>query len=272
MLAYPFEEKRLSKWEPPYIIQPKLDGDRCRAVFDAEGHVTLLSSEENPIDSVPHITQELEAFGLTSFELDGELYKHGEAHQLLHGIISRTVNLHPDFEMIEYHVFDYISSQLQGERTMHLEKMLTSTKYIKKVPSLLASSLDDIMKIMSTYTAQGYEGIIIRNIMAPYVRKRSTGMMKFKPRRNDMYTIIGYEEEIDQYGSPKNVLGALVLKSDQEQVFKVGTGSFLTRDHRESLWQEKDKLIGRIAEVAYQHLTERQVPRFPVLLNILEIK
>jgi len=28
-LCYPFEEKRLAKWEPPYIVQPKLDGERC---------------------------------------------------------------------------------------------------------------------------------------------------------------------------------------------------------------------------------------------------
>ena len=34
MLCYPFEEKRLNKWNPPYIIQPKLDGERCRAVYD----------------------------------------------------------------------------------------------------------------------------------------------------------------------------------------------------------------------------------------------
>ena len=32
MKASPFEEKRLTKWNPPYIIQPKYDGFRCRAI------------------------------------------------------------------------------------------------------------------------------------------------------------------------------------------------------------------------------------------------
>ena len=29
MKAVPFEEKRLAKWKPPYIVQPKFDGNRC---------------------------------------------------------------------------------------------------------------------------------------------------------------------------------------------------------------------------------------------------
>ena len=36
MLAYPFDRKRLDKYTSPLIIQPKLNGDRCRAVIDAQ--------------------------------------------------------------------------------------------------------------------------------------------------------------------------------------------------------------------------------------------
>ena len=32
MKCYPFEEKRLAEWNPPYICQPKYDGVRCRAI------------------------------------------------------------------------------------------------------------------------------------------------------------------------------------------------------------------------------------------------
>jgi len=44
MKAVPFETKRLDKWQPPYIIQPKYDGDRCRAVKLDNGNFLLLSS------------------------------------------------------------------------------------------------------------------------------------------------------------------------------------------------------------------------------------
>lgn len=37
MLASPLDEGKLAKWPRPYIVQPKLDGERCRAVFGPEG-------------------------------------------------------------------------------------------------------------------------------------------------------------------------------------------------------------------------------------------
>ena len=63
MLCYPFETKRLEKWGNKFLIQPKLDGDRCRAIFSEYGAVTLYSSEGNIINSVPHIQAQLEEFG-----------------------------------------------------------------------------------------------------------------------------------------------------------------------------------------------------------------
>jgi len=71
MLCYPFEEKRLLKWSPPYIVQPKLDGVRCRAVWAYElNSYVLLSSTQHQIVSVPHIVAALTRvdFGRSSTE------------------------------------------------------------------------------------------------------------------------------------------------------------------------------------------------------------
>jgi ATP-dependent DNA ligase len=269
MLAYPFEERRLERWNVPfYLVQPKLDGDRCRAVFDDFGYVTLLSSEENIINSVPHIVEQLQNTGLVSIELDGELYHHGTAHQTIHGTVGRTVNIHPEFEEIEYHIFDIVNGQCNGDRALSLSKMNIRTANVKVVETSVASSLDSIMRQLNIYTEQGYEGMIIRNPAYPYMRKRSTGMMKFKPRKEDYYIIKGYEEEISIRGEAKNSLGALWLEGEGGETFKVGTGSFLTRENRVNLWKSKELLVGQIAHVKYQHLTERKVPRFPVLISI----
>lgn len=94
-------------------------------------------------------------------------------------------------------------------------------------------------------------------------------MMKLKPRKEDHYLIIGYEEEISKDGTPKDALGALVLQSDAGHVFKVGSGSFLTRENRVNLWKAKENIVGKIAQIKYQHLTERRIPRFPVLIDIV---
>ena len=271
MLCYPFEEKRLQKWGNTFLIQPKLDGDRCRAIFDEFGKVTLLSSEENKINSVPHIVDQLEQTGYKNIELDGELYTHGANHQLIHGTVARTVNLHPEFENIDYHIFDIVTGDAQINRSIWIDTKLIESDNVKKVETWAGEDINDVMKALEYFTENGYEGVILRNINLPYVRKRSTGIMKFKPRKSDYYIIVGYEEEISIKGEPKNSLGALILQSDTSQIFKVGSGSFLTRENREMLWQKKESMINQVAHVKYQHLTERRVPRFPVLVDIIGI-
>ena len=270
MLCYPFEAKRLEKWGNKFLIQPKLDGDRCRAIFDEYGAVTLLSSEENIITSVPHIQNQLEELGYKNMEFDGELYTHGESHQTIHSAVSRTVNIHPEFDQVDYHVFDYVSNEPQYVRSIELPKLLKPKDNIKLVETQFGETVDDVMFGLEHYTEQGYEGVVLRNLDYPYIRKRSVGMMKFKPRKSDYYQIVGYEEEISIHGDPKNSLGALILSSDTNEVFKVGSGSFLTRDQRKVLWDKRETLVGEIAHIKYQHLTERRVPRFPVLVDIIK--
>jgi ATP-dependent DNA ligase len=270
MLCYPFEESRLSKWPIPYIIQPKLDGDRCRAIIDEHGRVTLLSSEENRVTSAPHIIEQLEDMNLRNIELDGELFSNSLNHQAIHGIVGRTVNLHPDFETLEYHIFDIINEETQARRCQTLRDTIQETDNVKVVQTEVADTFDEVMSWLDKYTEQGQEGIIVRHLLAPYVRKRSTLMMKFKPRKEDYYIIDGFEEEIDKYGQPKDSLGALWLKSnDVNERFKVGSGSFLTREARADLWAVRESLRGKVAHVKYQHLTDRQVPRFPVLVDVI---
>lgn len=285
-LCYPFEESRLSKWGNKFLIQPKLDGDRCRAIFDEYGKVRLLSSEENPINSVPHIVQQLEELGFKNFEFDGELYTHGTEHQDIHSAVSRTVNLHPEFEQVEYHIFDYVSLEAQYERSMKLKNMFAETNNLKIVETQYGETIDDVMHGLEYYTEKGYEGVVLRELFSPYLRKRTTSMMKFKPRKDDYYTICGYSVEVDQAGNIKQgILGRLICSSNEILVsalgefpphmklpdgyFGIGSGSYLTLDSRRTLWERRLTLVGDIAHIKYQHLTKAHVPRFPVLVDII---
>lgn len=268
MLCYPFEESRLAKWEPPFIIQPKLDGDRARAIIRNKV-VTLLSSEENVITSVPHINRSLEAMNLPDCELDGELYRHGLNHQLIHGIASRTVNLHSQFDDLEFHVFDMVNEKRQLLRLADLA--IISSHFhpspVHMVNFYLADDLDGVLRAYDKILEEGYEGIVVRQVDAPYVRKRSTMVMKFKPKKEDLYMIVGAQEEVSIHGEPKGTLGALICCSGEEN-FNVGTG--FTADQRREYWKIRESLVGKVARVAYQHITSgRQVPRFPVFVEVI---
>lgn len=270
-LCYPFEEKRLAKWKPPYIVQPKYDGERCRAI-PVKGSYLLLSSEENIFYSVPHINEALEKFRYTNLEFDGELYCHGMSFEEIHSRVGRTVNLHPDHEAISFHIFDIVTEDPQIKRIGNLYGELSPSKkipFLTAAPTILAESLSDVMKAYDIYLSQDYEGIIVRNVDAPYLRKRSTFLMKFKPKKEDVYEITGWKEEVSIDGYPKGRLGALVCRGDDGTEFSVGSG--LNDYLREILWLCRDELAGKSVKVAYQHITSgKKVPRFPVFVEVIE--
>lgn len=272
MKCYPFEEKRLAKWQPPYIVQPKYDGVRCRALPLQTGlkgnEYLLLSSEENIIYSVPHIFESLSRIGIRA-ELDGELYCHGMSFEEILSITSRTVNIRSDYTKIQFHVFDIINDQPQMRRSLLIENLKGLSPYIVVAPFWLCESLDDVMKAYEQVIEKGYEGIIVRHAQAPYVRKRSTLVMKFKPKKEDNYVITSYAEEITIDGVPKGRLGSIQCESGDGNVFSVGTG--FSGEVREGLWKDKENLLGKTIKVKYQHLSSgRKVPRFPVFVEVIE--
>lgn len=267
MKCYPFEEKRLAKWQPPYIVQPKFDGDRCvnEPLHEDLESSLLLTSEENVFYSVPHINDQLSKSGLYKIPLDGELYSHKlfleGGHELIHSIASRTVNLHSRYQEMEYWVFDYKHPQLsQMERISTLNQITFNQPNIKLAPYWICDSLDHIKKIYDHVVVDlQYEGIIIRHIHAPYVEKRSIYVMKFKPKQHDTYTIVGYNEEVSINNVPKGRIGSLILSSGDGNIFAVSAG--LNDEDRDILWQERESLAGKSAIVHYQHLTNKQIPK-----------
>jgi DNA ligase-1 len=271
LLCYPFEEKRLAKWAPPYIVQPKLDGERCRAVYDIDLGWQLVSSELNVFNSVPHINQALELSNIPhDIELDGELYVHGMSFEGVHSIVSRTVNLHEAYKQMQFHIFDTVDLTLpQWERFKVLMALPKLRPGLRIVPMHTAENLDGIMKAYDEILELGYEGIIIRHIDAPYIRRRSTFVMKFKPKKEDYYEVIGWKQMVDKNGHPKEMLGALICKGDDGTEFSVGSG--MNDAFRIENWPDPEHLIGMVAKVQYQHITSgKNVPRFPVFVEVLE--
>jgi ATP-dependent DNA ligase len=271
MKAYPFEEKRLAKWQPPYIVQPKYDGVRCRAIPIAGANgdkCLLLSSEENIIFSVPHLNEIIGGLNIQA-ELDGELYCHGMSFEQIVSITSRSVNLHPDYNRIQFHCFDIVNSEPQMKRSLIIENLRGLNPHLVVAPFWLCENLDDVMRTHDKLQELGYEGIIVRHTQAPYELKRSLYVMKFKAKKEDDYEIIGYNEEVSISGESKGTLGALVCKSGDGNTFHVGTG--FSEDVRRELWLKREELFGKTAKVKYQHLTTgKQVPRFPVFVEVID--
>lgn len=263
MLPYGFSEKRFNALPKPCIVQPKLKGGRSRFANDQ-----LLTSSAAIRNSVPLITEELRSLGL-SLEFDGECYIHGIAETDINGIVSRTTNLHPDHTSMQYFIYDIVGNWPQRERLQALKRIdLSKTPHVFRVPSLEISSLEEFYYWYKEFLDLGYEGIIARHPTSPYLRKKTTALLKHKPFTSDSFEIVGWEEEISIEGRPKNALGALIMKTLEGQLFNTGTG--FTRQQREDLWQEREKLLGCFAKIRYESLsTSRGVPEKSRFENLI---
>jgi ATP-dependent DNA ligase len=261
MKAMPFTEERLAKWQPPYIVQPKYDGVRCRAIplsGPSGDKCLLLSSEENIIFSVPHLNEIIGGLNLRT-ELDGELYCHGMSFEQILSITSRTVNLHPDYRCIQFHCFDIVNDQPQMKRSLIIENLKGINPHIVVSPFWICANLDDVKEAYDKIINLGYEGIIVRNSLGPYEVKRSLWVMKFKPKKSDTYKIIGWKEEVSKDGIPKGRIGSLLLASQTGDEFSVSAG--LDGQKKVDLWNIRDQIAGKEAIVHYQHLTDKKVPK-----------
>jgi len=280
MLCAPLEERRLpgtgwvNSWSDwPVLVQPKLDGERCRAKntfsINGEGGWVLLSSEMNIFSSVPHINRAIDKQVHTTNELDGELYVHGMPFADIHSIVSRTKNLHPRFNDMEYHIFDIVNGDPQHKRIQQLATLQLKPPLIH-VPTYIANSFDEIMEYYDTILALGYEGIIVRNIDNTYIRRRSLQVMKFKPKKSDYYTIVGWKEERSKEKVPKDNLGSLKLMGSDGTIFDAGPGLGVTDDKRREWWRMRDELHGKLCLIQYQSIRPSGKPNFGLFMDVLE--
>lgn len=280
-LAMPFEERRILnqgrfnvKWEPPYMMQPKLNGERCRAIVQ-NNTCLLLSSTEALIQSVPHI-QRACLRNLPNGEYDGELYVHGWSWAEIHGVVSRTTTLHENSGAMELHLFDLPSEPSpQLLRYLKLRKCvgLAHSSILHLVEVRIAHNLEEVYNNYDEWIDRGYEGFIIRELSAPYVRRRSGAMMKFKPKATDHYEIVEVYEAISEDGTPKGMVGGFKCIDDMKTPFSVGAGK-LDHGKRKLIWEHwldsPHQIVGSYLEVEYQTMSDKnKVPLFSRAVRII---
>ena len=283
-LAMPFSEARLLnqgrfhyKWSAPWLVQPKLNGERCR-VLREKGVCLLLSSTEELIRSVPHI-QHYCLNHLPEGEYDGELYVHGWTWAEIHSVVSKEVSLHNSYEEMNLHLFDWPSNPApQLIRAVELNKLFNTYNInpngpIKLVKTEVIHTLNELYQLYDRYIGEGYEGFIIRDTDAYYERKRSGAMMKFKPKQTDEYKIVGLFEATSEDGTPKGMLGGFHCIDDMGTHFKVGAGK-LSHSDRCLMWEHwlmcPQVFENKSLEVEYQTLSDKnKVPLFSRAVRIL---
>jgi DNA ligase-1 len=119
-----------------------------------------------------------------------------------------------------------------------------------------AEGHDIMRRFAQDAVAQGFEGIMIKDLGAPYECKRSSFWMKWKPTITVDLTIVGFEE-----GTGRNAgrLGAIVCEGvDNERNIRVNVGTGYSDSDRDEFWASRDQLLGVIGEVEADAVTQNQ--------------
>jgi DNA ligase-1 len=271
-------EKHTAKMTGVKRLEQKLDGVRVLAVV-TKTTVNLYSRNGKPFDNFPHIVESLEdiknKFARTfqswpqGFILDGEII--GESFQALMKQAQRKSDVKT--EGMTYSVFDLIPlsdfergfcNAQQQKRLDILEgyrAVFESTDCVRLMDGIdvdlgTAEGHDIMRRYAEDAVAAGFEGIMIKDLDAPYECRRSTFWMKWKPVITVDLNIVGFEQ-----GTGRNAdrLGAIICEGvDNDRNIRVNVGSGLSDTDRDEYWLARDDLLGRVVEVAADAVTQNQ--------------
>ena len=256
-------------------IECKLDGVRVLALC-TKNRVTLYSRNGKIFENFPDIQEQLNRIkhriSLETkgpFVLDGEIV--GESFQALMKQAQRKSDVKT--KDMTYYVFDVIPladfergfwNAQQHKRTEILEvnkKKIESEPNLKIMPGMdvdlsTAEGQDVMRRFAEDAVAQGFEGIMIKDIGAPYECKRSSFWMKWKPVMTVDLNIVGFEEGT---GRNSGRLGAIICEGvDNDRNIRVNVGSGLSDADRDEYWHSRDDLNSREYEVAADAVTQNQ--------------
>ena len=282
MLAAPseFEDVRY-----PCLASGKLDGVRAVII---NGVVYSRSLKKIP----NHHVQKL--FGKKRYNgLDGELIVGDPTDEKVFQVTTSGVMSHDGEPHVKFYTFDDFTHPENPFKTRHdnlkeLLKILKNPRIIL-VEHEKVSCESDLRKLMDSYIAKGYEGMMIRDPYGVYKYGRSTvnqgWLLKMKIFQDSEAEVLGTTElmvnqneaEVDNLGHktrstkkagkvPGGTLGALVVRDVKTKVeFDIGTG-FTQRD-RDNLWEARESIVGSVVKYRFQPSGVKNKPRFPSFLG-----
>lgn len=278
MLAQKFTEKK-HHVHLPCAVSRKLDGVRMMAILK-EGSVKLTSrtSKEfvwmNTIRE--HIRAVLDKFG-THLVLDGELYSHALPFSELCGAVRNVKSPSACEDKIEYWIFDIADENLVYENRVELlikikkwyeHTFAVDKQRIKFELYEVVTRLEDCKEYHDKYVAEGFEGLMVRNLNGFYKFKfRSNDLQKYKDFEDAEFEIVGFKTGVS---TEKDAI--IFTCKCGDQTFDVRPrGTIEERIERAKIGHS---FIGKKLIVRYQPCTKQEdvergdLPRFPVGIEI----
>jgi DNA ligase-1 len=255
-------------------LEVKLDGVRVITIVYPDGRVDQFSRNGKELVNFEHIKQQLSTNASTFTEpmvLDGEVMS--SSFQDLMKQVHRKENVEANDAIL--YLFDALPlSDFEKGRSnidQQIRSDLLNSWYNNKLNKSMANvcCLDHAIIDLDTEQGQelfkmynksaienGYEGIMLKDLDAPYECKRSASWLKLKP-----VIEVTLEVEDVEEGTGRNVgrLGALVCSGfDDGKQITVNVGSGFSDSDRDQFWVDRDLLVGQLVEIKADAITQNQ--------------
>lgn len=267
--------------EDRVAISNKIDGYRCIAI-GVNGKFTLYSRNGTIFNNFPSIAQDLSRlFPEGNFVFDGEVVSDDFSQMQRSAFADKRGTVVGD---VKYLIFDAIpydewaSQEFKKPFFDRYQDLLTILVLKGKgswgsvsvvIHDIDTFTVDSIKAQQQNSEAEGYEGLMLKPNIPYYVGRSQNKMLKFKSANTQDCEILslipGKGKMVDS-----TMMGAMLVRQENGQKCMVGSGFKL--EERGGLLKQKDALIGRVAEIKYQELTNDGIMRFPVFIRFRDDK
>lgn len=124
----------------------------------------------------------------------------------------------------------------------HITVVPTSRVYLKSNPD----DLREIVELFHKFLNVGWEGLMLKNWDAVYEFKRTKNLLKMKLMDTIDLVVTDVYEGTGKY---TGMLGGVYV---DYKGYQVGVGSGWSDEQRQYYWQDKNKIVGKTIEIAYQ--------------------
>ena len=255
-------------------IEVKLDGVRVLAVCKG-GKVELFSRNGKQFHNFPHIIEEIEsvlAVKPAPYDcvLDGEVMSK-DFQDLMKQVHRKDGKAATDSVL---HLFDFIplTDFLQGGWDKPQTYRSNLVKYwiienqdlLKHVTSCEWEEVDldttegnkRFVELNKTAVDGGYEGVMIKDVDAPYECKRTHAWLKAKPFIEITLKVVDVEEGT---GRNEGRLGAVIVEGEDDGYnYRLNCGSGFTDSQRDEFWTQRADLGGQLIEIRADARTKSQ--------------
>ena len=211
-----------------------------RKLYSRQGRE--LTVPESLKDKMPHV------------DVNGELWAGYNQFNAYQGLFNGTDVDNPMWNNVEFKIFDVVEPDFQTmsfvERMSLLETW--SEGQVQAVKVFPFVDMNDMKSMFAEIVARQGEGIMLRKNL-PFKEGRSSNLLKYKKQMTVDAKVVGYKKGT---GMNANAVGSMILETKENETF-----GCVPIDRR------NPPHIGAIVEVSCLELTDRGVPRFPVMVR-----